>query len=614
MFGEKSQSSLIIIVGIISVVAILWIFIIYKQANDTKLFLKNIKISKIQEYLEMFKGYSKNSLILSVHKSTIQIAQKGGNTKSIRSWICTEPVYPKVNEMRYFLSDSTKKIYNPYLLKANKSKQMEDITIIIDPSTCIDYDVKDSNVMDRKNDEKFNVGAYGSHIYINYDFDSANSTNSIYEEIEKDRFWYMYRIFREWSEENTLKKYICRDCMKLICKCDTPGKCGETCIELDKCINASLDKALNDLKTKFDKYVSCNYNRNCCYQEKQSCGDVIGCKSWDDPPECNKCNLEPSGNLCINGELKFSPIKKSYYYKEYEILKMSNPTDEEDECSDKKVEMWNTVKATTEAVFSCIDKKYVLSSPEKYIKFNVHVRMSLQSRQCYSQGDCTCEWSCKIDPTTGKCEDGSEPKCQKCVPKELVGHWCTECRKINTNTGSEPPQGSTPNQGNQPSTIQTSNIQWSYPIYSGSFQEIFDQIKSELGLNVNLYDDCVGIPDWAWCWVTSGCNGFGVYCKFNVLQSLSEDKLNKLFRHELAHVIQSQFSCYSAAQSEWGADFYAGSNYYNLKLSDSSCMKATEIAALLLQKGCSEEDIKDGAFCKISALEKCSYIKQIDFC
>ncbi|MEM5807046.1 MAG: hypothetical protein QW474_01510, partial [Candidatus Aenigmatarchaeota archaeon] len=86
MFGEKSQSSLIIIVGIISVVAILWIFIIYKQANDTKLFLKNIKISKIQEYLEMFKGYSKNSLILSVHKSTIQIAQKGGNTKSIRSW------------------------------------------------------------------------------------------------------------------------------------------------------------------------------------------------------------------------------------------------------------------------------------------------------------------------------------------------------------------------------------------------------------------------------------------------------------------------------------------------------------------------------------------------
>ncbi|MBU5688126.1 MAG: hypothetical protein KQA41_01150 [Candidatus Aenigmarchaeota archaeon] len=612
MFGKKSQSSLIIIVGIISVAVLLWIFNLYKQTSDTKEFLKNLKISKIQEYLEMFKGYTRNSLILSAHKSTIEISKKGGNPfrEPIRTWICTDPIYPSVNEIRYFLSESTKNSLNSYLLNANKSKQTEDIKILIDPSTCVDYDVSDSSLMKGENDEKFNVGAYGSHIYINYDFDAVNSTNSVYEEITRDRFWYIYRNFREWASKNTFKKYVCQ-CMNLICKCDKSGSCSEKCLVFEECINNALNNALNDLQKSFDEYVECGYVKNCCYQEKQSCGDVAGCTNWENPPQCNKCNYGNPDKLCTANDLTLSSNeKKSYFYEEYYTPRMALPQEPEDTCADKKVEMWNTVKASTEAIFSCVDKKYVLSSPEKYITFNVHVQMSLQSRQCYSEGQCTCKWNCEINPSTGKCLDGKEPKCLECVPTELAGHWCTECKASSSKPVSEPIA----------LDFKQVNVPINYKTYSGNYQQIFEQIKSEMGLNVNLYNDvgCIKISDSAWCWTTSeGCNGFGVYCKFNVLQKLPEEKLNILFRHELTHVVQSlYYHCNSRTQLEWGADYYAGSNYYDFKFNDdTNCIKAPEVTQELLGKWCTEDEIKKAAICDPSISVNClNAFKSLHFC
>ncbi len=430
MFGKKSQSSLIIVLGIVSVALMLWMFSLYKQTTDTEKFMKSFKISKIQSYIEMFKGYSRNALTLSSHKSSIIVASKGGNSisNSIRSWICTSPNPPSVNELRYFLSETTKDIFNSYLFQANRSKENEGMTILIDKASCVDYDVDETSVLNGENDERFNVGAYGSHIYISYDFDSQNSTNSIYEEVARNRIWYMYRIFRQWAEENNLRQYMC-ECMGEICGCES-GECNKKCSSFNNCLNNALNNALNDLQSKFDEYVECSFTPLCCYQEKQSCGDINGCTIWEDPPSCNKCNFQVHDELCSQNNIEFTSAKKIYSYttKDSYTPRLALTLEPEDECSEKIVEMWNTVKASTEAVFTCKDRKYALSvSGEKYIIFNVHVSMSLQSRQCYSQGNCQCEWNCEINLDTGRCIDGTIPVCKQCVPTTLQGHWCTQC-------------------------------------------------------------------------------------------------------------------------------------------------------------------------------------------
>jgi competence protein ComGC len=431
MFGEKSQSSLLVILGIISIATIVFIYNLYKQVSQTNEMMKGLKIAKIQTYIEMFKGYSRNSLILSSHSSSINVAKKGGNTASnpVRTWICnSNPSVPSLDEIRYHLSEETKRSFNFYLQSVNNSKENEGMTILIGKSQCIDYDVRLSDIMSGLNDERFNIGSYGSYIYIDYDGNVANSSNFIYEEIPKNRIWYMYRIFKQWSEENALKSYIC-GCMSEICKCDQKGKCGDSCPSFDLCINESLKKTLNDLQSKFDEYVDCSFEKKCCYNEKQSCGDVDGCTPWYESPDCNNCNLGEKMPLCIQNNIEFSSVKPEYQWYHYEP-KMSIPKEiiPEDECQDKIVEMWNTVKASTEAYFSCTDKKYALSVPgNNYLRFNIHVNIALQSRQCYSKGSCECEWNCVIDTSTGKCEDGSDPVCKECVPSTLRGHWCTEC-------------------------------------------------------------------------------------------------------------------------------------------------------------------------------------------
>ncbi|MEM5877901.1 MAG: hypothetical protein QXF12_03400, partial [Candidatus Aenigmatarchaeota archaeon] len=521
MFG-KSQSSLLIIVSIVSITAILWLVSMYNQTSYTKQSLKDFMLSKMQQYIASFKGFTRNALTLSVHQSAKNIASKGGSDMGIeRTWICTNPTPPKVDEVRYYISEDTKKLLNSYMIKANKSKEDEGIQFFVGKFNCIDYDVSDSSVMSKKNEESFNVGAYGSYLYASDGSVFLNSTNNVYEEMGRVRFWYVYRNFREWAESNVFYGYMC-DCMSKICNCDQSGDCMSSCPSFYQCYQNAVNLALENLQNRFDEYVSCEADYGCCYQEKQSCGDIRGCIPWMESPECNNCYYGNPQGLCINNELKFSESSEAYPRLNTSSARITyspvTAQNLDDECSDKVVEMWNTVKGSVDAKFRCTDKKYRLSVlGDNYLKFGVHAKISIQSRRCYSNDGCECEWSCDtgiFDEVEGLCLDPItrvplpiQPDCDRCVPKNLQQHWCTQCKTPSLNVEQDPPS-------NADFKIETpQNIPWNHKTYSGNFQQIFDQIRSEMGLNVNLYDDCVGIIDGYWCWVNAkGCNGFGIYC------------------------------------------------------------------------------------------------------
>jgi hypothetical protein len=79
-----------------------------------------------------------------------------------------------------------------------------------------------------------------------------------------------------------------------------------------------------------------------------------------------------------------------------------------DSCSAKKCKVWAETKGSMEAVFSCTDKKYLLSvTGNRNLIFSVHAMVKLRSINCYNEENCV--------ESNGQCV---------CPP----GSWCTGCQ------------------------------------------------------------------------------------------------------------------------------------------------------------------------------------------
>ncbi len=145
-------------------------------------------------------------------------------------------------------------------------------------------------------------------------------------------------------------------------------------------------------------------------------------------------------------------------------------------------------------------------------------------------------------------------------------------------------------------TPQTTTPQPPTKIYTGTYQSIFEQARASMGGTANLYTDCTSdIADWAWCWVHSGCHGYGIYCKHDKLAYASSTTLSKLFVHELMHTFQSCGG--NSIYSEWGAEYYSGSQYYCF-LVGGTWIHAQEVGQIMRTQGCSDAQLVSTAYCR----------------
>lgn len=135
-------------------------------------------------------------------------------------------------------------------------------------------------------------------------------------------------------------------------------------------------------------------------------------------------------------------------------------------------------------------------------------------------------------------------------------------------------------------------------VYTGNAQQIFNSVRSEMGLSTQLrLVDCsptgpasdkaaCALIDWAWCY-----SGTQVFCKADKIAKASDAGLTNLFRHELVHQIQHGGS---SLIREWGADFLSnnGGGYsFNTRY---GVQRATATTSYLLGTG----------FCSMSQLQK----------
>lgn len=381
--GKKSQASLLILLGVVTVVMIGWIIGTFLASRYQERVTEKIKLSKLSKYLDNVKGFSRGSLIFASHAALEKVAALGGEYNDdgeARNWICNLNTFdPTVDEVRYFLSEETEKRLNSYLVNLNVE---ELVKLSITNYTCIDYDVNEISVSQGLSDERFNVGAYGSKINVSYEKDIVSSDNDVYEEIAQVRFWYMYRKFREWAPgaASTLTNGVC-NCLAYAC-CPL-GFCDKTCPQFQSCVEEVINQALNQLKAKFkdDPYVECSATLGCCYAGIISCcPSPSGCFPWL-APECLKCLQTPAEPPCAKQLISLAGSSSFSLESEEDVIRLAG------DC----IPTYHQVGGSIESGFSCKDNKYLLSTKgDRHLVFSVDANIFLQRCQCCRYEEC-CE-------------------------------------------------------------------------------------------------------------------------------------------------------------------------------------------------------------------------------
>jgi len=301
--GRKAQSSLIVLMAMIGVFLISLILLFFRTESFRSQIIKGSQISRVSKYMDITKGFTRQSSLLSSHAAAYDIADKGGHSvEGTRTWICNKPWDPSVDEVRFFLGQETLEFLNRYV----ENYDVKDPIIFLNNFTCVNCDVSESTVTTGKNDEKFDIGAFGSDIKVILKEDNVTSKNEFGNEISRVRFWFLYRVFRQWAETTTLPQDICSG-LGLICGCPAGmNRCSAHCPSFQIYSEEQIEKARQYLESLFTdpEYIKCTAILDCCVSAHGANTDNINsCISWEDMP-CGGCNREEPGTLCGDSILK----------------------------------------------------------------------------------------------------------------------------------------------------------------------------------------------------------------------------------------------------------------------------------------------------------------------
>lgn len=471
MFEKKgiSLSPFVFIILAVSLGVIFWsLYNTYFGSKYQEMIFKEFKVDTIRNEIERLKTFLKTSLIYSSHQALREHASSGGvkqppGTGAV-GWICNSPNPPSVGKVKTCLENYTKFFENVYYnnysitlpLNLNKKKY----------GNCT-YNITKGKVFRGKYDEgNINVLLKKGKVSFSTKNIQIRDLLNLNERIDKNRFWYLYRIFYEWAQKNVYGKGIC-ECT-LACK-------GCSCAE------EVAQKALEDLQERFDKYVKCDKTCECCYgcrgnptpcqvgwatcskiscDQKEKCfpwkqdvcawpcnqpcakpGEVYpggavpfkiekeieteegvkevcccekSCSKVENPEE--ECSLLPQATCNEIGTICPGKCGKSKALMPSEPLEPRGEKPEKTTCKDKTCKVYEENKLSAVYIYTCRDKKYKVPSPTgpEPLIFQVKAWASyVTPDRCLEEVQCECPEGKK------KCLPG------ECVCPPCPGNPCT---------------------------------------------------------------------------------------------------------------------------------------------------------------------------------------------
>ncbi|MEM5799736.1 MAG: hypothetical protein QXZ43_03680 [Candidatus Aenigmatarchaeota archaeon] len=361
MYG---QTSIIIVVALIASIMILWTLNTYNQSTTKTRIIISSEIEKINHYIDLIKGFSINALHLATQKSFNIDAAKA------RTFYCNGPVVPSTKVILHDIEILTNSTFNDYIKKIRFSDPL--FVFNITPYICNTFSVDENKLRNGIYDQSFNVSAFGSFIEAKYGENKILSSNEIKDEtIVRNRFWYLYRGFKKWSEETRVFDNVC-SCLTKACHCETIN-CGDDCKKCNNlyvCMQDIILKSVEELDKIFnDGFIECKAYLDTCLMKMQdkSCKMPSSCSVWSSD-ECFECEFDNEESSCIEDFLTYGLARAQ---------SVTTPTMYKCFVSTK------TVDYKAKIIYSCVDKKYALpldvSPEERFLNYKITVYLSFES-------------------------------------------------------------------------------------------------------------------------------------------------------------------------------------------------------------------------------------------
>ena len=397
----------------VSLVIIGFVFynVFYGKKYEEKIF--EIKIlDATRSLIENAKSYLKISLVYSSLRAIGEQAMSGGSIGA-GPWICNGPNPLPVDISKQCLENYTRYYLTIYAGKFNTTLPLN---IYLKNFSSLVYQIENLDVLSGIYDEgNFTILAEDGMInVVGKDIRISENLN-ISELITKNRFWYMFRVFTEWAQEDPFSPCICSN---LGCACSSASQeeaCSFCLTYVDLCARYALKK----LQSKFDEYVVCNVENICCSQGiGSSCLDPSECITWNSK-RCSK-GCEHSCIFPYHIISSYSPYSSysNSQFSYWNVLRLESnqeqttTTTQQTECKeyDCKSYYWYEARLSAAYIFTCKDYKYYISSPKGPAPLTFSVSAYAYLRD---QDRCKSIVKCKCPPTATKCEE-CEPACTPC--------------------------------------------------------------------------------------------------------------------------------------------------------------------------------------------------------
>ena len=360
MYG---QTSIILIVFLISGIMILWLFSTFNQSSLKARILSLTQIDRMSKSIDMIKGLSRNILQLSVHKSTLTTAGKG------YVFYCDSKTIPSLNVVLYDLGYQTNATFNEYLMNIKSSD--ERMIFNVTPAICSTFDIKEDMLYQGKYDEMFNASIFGSSVKVKYGNDEIVSSNDIKDEtVVRNRFWRLHRGLKSWVESTNVFNNAC-GCLSNACGCQ--AECGscETCTSLNDCLYTNLVKpSIEELDKIFnDPFIECRVTLEKCDINVESSGcEESSCGKGVLDSRCFVCEKERIVDICEKALL-------------YGLAGAQIPTTTlpiQYSCIVNK----KTVKLNVGMTVSCVDTKYSIPSEsgQSFLNYVIKIYFSIEQK------------------------------------------------------------------------------------------------------------------------------------------------------------------------------------------------------------------------------------------
>lgn len=379
MSKSQSNSIIFLIFLILSLIIFITFFNRYFGFSYQKEILEIKKIDLVNNIIKLFKAFT----LLSLEYSSQQTLREGacvGGAITTGSWICNSPTPPDVQKTIECHEEYIKYYLSLYLEKFNISIPF-DFEISFD-GKCKEL-VEEEKIFSGKYDEGyFFMKCFNISINVFSKNLGGNENFNVSLFLTKNRFWYLFRNFYEWAQENVYGKCVC--------------KCTSSCSDCN-CVEKCAELALKNLQERFDKHVICEIKERCCYREiGKKCLPPSNCILWKDPPKCKMGMC--GGPVCEILKEKKELCKPEIKYDKLECYSV----------------IWRENKIASSHTYRCTDTKYFIPSDRGPIPliFEVNAVANFKDNDaCKRLVKCDCPEDAK------KCEECKQTGCTKCLPK-----------------------------------------------------------------------------------------------------------------------------------------------------------------------------------------------------